>query len=319
MVGLRPEIGTFVSEVDLERRISLIRWVGIAASVLVGDLLTHQPVDYLPFNLSLLAAVLTNLTMYYVVSRYRDLAIPRASYTIAFFDVSLITLGCLFSGGIYSDLRYLYLAAVVVSALRFDVKVTMTISIASAVAYAALAFQTTGGNTITPLLEDMGIFLIFVLVLATAGVSLTALLVTAGHRIAATAARNAELADELKRALKKLHRAQEQIVRAEKEAAVVELAGATAHELYQPMTVVWGFADSLLKDMTEEDPHYQPMQRITKNLARMQDIVERIGKITCYETRDYPGGIKILDIERSGSPETHPPDNQMNANAKDTV
>jgi signal transduction histidine kinase len=317
MADSRPEIGAFVSQVDLERRISLVRWVGIAASTVVGNFLTRQPVSYPLFNLSLLAAVLANLTMYFAVNRYLDRAIPRASYIIAFVDVSLITVGCLFSGGIYSDLRYLYLVAVVVSAFRFDVKVTVTISVASAMAYAALAFQTTGDGTVTSLLADMGIFMTFMLVLATAGVLLTVLLVAAGHRIATTAARNAELVEELKGALEELRRAQEQIIQAEKEAAVVELAGATAHELYQPLTVAWGFAEFLLKDMTEDDSLYRPLERIIKNLASMQDIVERIGKITRYETQDYPGGIQIVDIDRSAAPEPCSPDEPMNE--KDTA
>jgi len=304
----RPEVGAFVSEVALERRIILVRWVGLLASVVVGNFLTRQLVNYLLFNLSVLAVALANLVMSFVVSRYRDSVIPRASYTIAFFDVSFITIGCLFSGGIYSDLRYLYLAAVVVSALRFDVKVTVTISAASALAYAALAFGTAGDGAISPLWGDFWIFLVFVLVLASAGVLLAVLLVAAGHRIATTAVRNAELVNELQKALKELRRAQERIIRAEKEAAVVELAGATAHELYQPMTVAWGYTELLLKDMMENDPHRKPLQRIVANLVRMQDIVDCIGRITHYETQDYPGGIQIVDIARAASPESSSPD-----------
>jgi len=299
----RPEVGAFVSEVDLERRIILVRWVGLLASVVVGNFLTRQPVNHLWFNVSVLAVVLANLAMFFVVNRYRDSVIPRASYTIAFFDVSFITIGCLFSGGIYSDLRYLYLAAVVVSALRFDVKVTVTISGVSALAYAALAFSPAGDNAIGSLWGDLWIFLVFELVLATAGVLLAVLLVAAGHRIATTAARNAELVDELQRTLEELQRAQKRIIRAEKEAVVIELAGATAHELYQPMTVAWGFAELILKEMGKDDPHCNSLQRIVNNLSRMQDIVERIGRITRYETQDYPGGIQIVDIARAASPE----------------
>jgi signal transduction histidine kinase len=311
----RPEIGAFVSEVALERRIILVRWVGLLASVVVGNFLTRQPVNYLLFNLSVLAVALANLAMSFVMSRYRDSVIPRASYIIAFFDVSFITIGCLFSGGVYSDLRYLYLAAVVVSALRFDVKVTVTISAASALAYAALAFGMAGDSAISPLWGDFLVFLVFVGVLASTGVLLAALLVAAGHRIATTAARNAELVDELQKALEELQHAQERIIRAEKEAAVVELAGATAHELYQPMTVAWGYTELLLKDMREDDAHRKPLQRIVVNLARMQDIVDRIGRITHYETQDYPGGIQIVDIARAASPESPSPDERVAGDA----
>ncbi len=300
----KAEVGAFVSEVALERRIILVRWVGLLASVVVGNFLTRQPVNHFIFNLSVLAAALANLGMLFVVNRYRDSVIPRASYAIAFFDVSLITIGCLFSGGIYSDLRYLYLVAVVVSALRFDVRVTVTIAAASALAYATLALQAAGDANISSLSVDFWIFLVFVLVLATGGVLIVALLVAAGHRIATTASRNAELVAELQNALAELQHAQERIIQAEKEAAVVELAGAAAHELYQPMTVAWGFAELVLKEVAEDDPRQIPLRRIVNNLARMKDIVERIGKITRYETQDYPGGIQIIDIARSASTES---------------
>lgn len=310
MAASRPEVGTYVSEVDLEYRIILVRWVSIGASLVIGNFLTRQPINRFSFNLSVSAAALANLLMFFVVRRYRDSAIPRASYTIAFFDVSLITIGCLLSGGIYSDLRYLYLAAVVVSALRFDIKITMTISALSALAYAALAIMAPGSGGASPLVGDAWIFLVFVLVLTIGAALLTAVLVAAGQRIAATAARNEELVNELQETLKELERTQERVIRAEKEATVVELAGATAHELYQPMTVAWGFADLLLKSMSQDSPHSEPLRSIVRNLARMQGIVDRIGKITHYETQDYPGGIQIVDISRSASPGVSPPGEQ---------
>lgn len=299
MAVSRSEIGAFVSEVALEQRIILVRWVGIGAALVVGNFLTRQPVNRLSFNLSVLAAAVANLLMFFVVSRYRDSVIPHASYAIAIFDVSLITIGCLLSGGMHSDLRYLYLAAVVVSALRFDLKVTVTIAAMSAMAYAALIFQTPGGDVANPPVTEAWIFLVFVLVLTITAVLLAALLVAAGHRIATTAARNEELVNKLQRTLEELQRTQERVIRAEKEAAVVELAGATAHELFQPMTVAWGFAELLLKNMPLDKTPLEPLQGIVHNLARMRDIVERIGKITRYETQDYPGGTRIVDLERS--------------------
>jgi hypothetical protein len=70
------------------------------------------------------------------------------------------------------------------------------------------------------------------------------------------------------------------------------------------MTVAWGFAELLVKDMRKDDPHRKPLQRIVANLARMQDIVAHIGRITRYETQDYPGGIQIVDIARAASLES---------------
>ena len=310
MAVSKMEVGAFVSEVALEQRIILVRWVGIGLALIVGNFLTRQPIDLFWFNISVLVAALINLLMFLVVNRYRDSVIPHASYTIAVFDVSLITIGCLLSGGIYSDLRYLYLIAVVVSAMRFDLKITVTIAVMSALAYSALAFQTVGRGAIYPLLGDMWIFLAFISELTLGAVLLAALLVAAGNRIATTATRNQELVNELRTTLLELEQAQERIIRAEKEAAVVELAGATAHELYQPMTVVWGFVEILLKNKDSADS--RPLEHIVKNLSRMRDIVDRIGKITHYETQDYPGGVKIVDISRSAAQEDDLPKDQSN-------
>lgn len=308
MAASRPEIGTFVSEVALEQRIILVRWVGIGAALVVGNFLTFQSINRLSFNLSVLAAALANLLMFFVVSRYRDSVIPHASYAIAIFDVSLITIGCLLSGGIHSDLRYLYFPAVVVSALRFDPRVTVAIATMSVLAYVALALRMPGGSADSLLVADMWIFLVFVLVLTIGAVLLSAVLVTAGHRIAAIAARNEELVGELQKTLDELERTQERVIRAEREAAVVELAGATAHELYQPMTVAWGFAELVLKDLPQDNARRKALQSIVQNLARMRGIVERIGQITHYETQDYPGGIQIVDISRSAPQKAPTPD-----------
>jgi len=303
----RSEIGAFVSEVALEQRIILVRWVGLGAVLIVGNRLTQQPIQHSLFNLSVLGAALANLLMYLVVRRYRESILPHASYAIAVFDVSAITIGCLLSGGIYSDMRYLYLVAVIVSAFRFDVKVTVVIATVSALAYAALGLQASGMGAASYPTAEVWILAIFLLVTTLGAALLAALLVTAGQRIARTAARNEELVQELRRTLEELKSAQQRIIQAEKEAAVVELAGATAHELYQPMTVVWGFVELLLKGATDDSPFAQPLRQIVKNLTRMRDIVDRIGQITHYETQDYPGGIQIIDIARASEPRSAPP------------
>jgi signal transduction histidine kinase len=300
----RSEVGTFVSEVTLEQRIILARWVSIGAVLIVGNFLTRQPIRRGLFNLSVLGAALANLLMFFLVHRYRESILPHASYAIAISDISAITIGCLLSGGVHSDMRYLYLVAIVVSALRFDVTITVSIAAASALAFAAIGLSTTGADGAGYPSTEVWIFTFFLLVITVGAALLAALLVKAGHRIAATAARNEELVSELQETLRELKAAQSRVIQAEKEAAVVELAGATAHELYQPMTVAWGFVELLLKETPEDASQAKPLRFIAKNLSRMRDIVDRIGQITHYETQDYPGGIQIVDIARSSEPKT---------------
>jgi signal transduction histidine kinase len=104
---------------------------------------------------------------------------------------------------------------------------------------------------------------------------------------------------EKERALAELQAAQERLVRAEKEVALMEMARMAAHELNQPLTVIKGYASLLLKSTGEEDPHYADLREISKSVDRMSDIIEKIGKIIRYETKPYVGKEKIIDLEKA--------------------
>jgi signal transduction histidine kinase len=96
-----------------------------------------------------------------------------------------------------------------------------------------------------------------------------------------------------------LSKAQEELREREKQAAVAELAGATAHELNQPLTSIIGYAELLAKRLGAESPLSPAAQVIITQAERMAEIVRKIGKITRYETMSYVGGAKIIDLERS--------------------
>ena len=113
---------------------------------------------------------------------------------------------------------------------------------------------------------------------------------------------------EINRAYEQLQATQAQLIRAEKQAAVVELAGATAHELNQPLTVLQGIATLLTDDVEEGTGLWRDLQVIREATARAAEIVRRLGKITSYETKPYVGSTRIIDLERAAgedTPETH--------------
>ncbi len=116
---------------------------------------------------------------------------------------------------------------------------------------------------------------------------------------AAIAITNARLYEESQRAYEELKAAQEQLVRAEKQEAIIELAGATAHELNQPLTVLLGLSALLRKQVSKDHPFYEDLSTIMKNAQRMSKTVKKIGQITRYETRPYVGNERIVDIDRS--------------------
>ncbi len=78
---------------------------------------------------------------------------------------------------------------------------------------------------------------------------------------------------------------------------MAELAGATAHELNQPLTSLLNYAD-LLSQL--ELPMHERAQRaidtISQEAQRIADIVRRLGQITQYRTRGYVGQARIVDL-----------------------
>jgi PAS domain S-box-containing protein len=99
----------------------------------------------------------------------------------------------------------------------------------------------------------------------------------------------------------RLARAQEELRDREKQAAVAELAGATAHELNQPLTSVMGYAQMISRRLEDDSPLRNAADVIVTQSERMAEIVRKIGKITRYETMSYVGGAKILDLEKAAS------------------
>lgn len=99
----------------------------------------------------------------------------------------------------------------------------------------------------------------------------------------------------------RLQKAQEELREREKQAAVAELAGATAHELNQPLTSIIGYAELLGRRLPNDSPLHGAADVIITQAERMAEIVRKIGKITKYETMSYVGGAKIIDLEKSTS------------------
>jgi PAS domain S-box-containing protein len=97
----------------------------------------------------------------------------------------------------------------------------------------------------------------------------------------------------------RLLNAQEELRNREKQAIVAELAGAAAHELNQPLTSVIGYAELLRRNLQTNKQLYNAATVILGESERMAEIVRKIGKITKYETKNYVGGAKILDLEKA--------------------
>ncbi len=101
----------------------------------------------------------------------------------------------------------------------------------------------------------------------------------------------------------KLSQAQEQLMVTEQQALIAELAGATAHELNQPLTSIMGYAEMARRKLGDAEATARIIDIVISETERMADIVRKIGRITRYETKSYVGGQRIVDLDRSSEPE----------------
>jgi PAS domain S-box-containing protein len=97
----------------------------------------------------------------------------------------------------------------------------------------------------------------------------------------------------------RLATAQEKLAVSEKQAVAIELAGAAAHELNQPLTSVMGYAQVLLRKLGPTDVNLAAVKTILDEADRMAAIVRKLGGLTRYETKSYVGGAQIIDLDRS--------------------
>ena len=131
-------------------------------------------------------------------------------------------------------------------------------------------------------------------------ISLTAAIIYEGGRATATFGIFTDLRERV-RVEQALAQAQEKLATSEKQALVAELAGATAHELNQPLTSVMGYAELLLRKLPDDSPTRRGAEVIHREAERMAEIVRKIGKLTRYETKSYVGEQRILDLDRGSS------------------
>jgi PAS domain S-box-containing protein len=102
--------------------------------------------------------------------------------------------------------------------------------------------------------------------------------------------------DRINRSLaSRLAAATDQLVASEKRAAAVAVAGATAHELNQPLTAAMGLLELALLDAARDGHAPDRIERAHRQLYRMKDIVSRLSGVRSYRTTDYVGE-EILDL-----------------------
>jgi PAS domain S-box-containing protein len=97
------------------------------------------------------------------------------------------------------------------------------------------------------------------------------------------------------------HRKQAEKERLQKEKlqGVLEMAGAACHELNQPLQVIFGYNELLMKDLPEDHSLVENLNIIIEQIEKMGKITRKIMKIAKYETKPYAQGAIIIDIDKS--------------------
>jgi len=81
---------------------------------------------------------------------------------------------------------------------------------------------------------------------------------------------------------------------------VAQLANTTAHEVFQPLTVLMGEANSICR--TSEDDKIKDMAvHILEESRKIRDVVRKMDNLHDYVIKTFPGGHSIIDIEKGSS------------------
>lgn len=94
-------------------------------------------------------------------------------------------------------------------------------------------------------------------------------------------------------------RAEKEQLHREKLQAVLEMAGAICHEMNQPMQIISGLSEFLSMNISEDDQIKGKIETIRKQIDRMAAITQKLMNIKYFETQDYAGISKIVDIKKS--------------------
>jgi signal transduction histidine kinase len=86
-------------------------------------------------------------------------------------------------------------------------------------------------------------------------------------------------------------------VEKQRDLAVIELAGAAAHEINNPLEVVMARLELMRERMDTSNDFYEDVVKLNDVLERIADIVKKMGQVRRYQVRHYCSGVNILDLD----------------------
>ena len=83
---------------------------------------------------------------------------------------------------------------------------------------------------------------------------------------------------------------------------VLETAGAVCHEFNQPLQAISGYTELMAMQLDGHEA-LPFIDKLTAQIERMRDITDKLQGVTRYETTDYSGNTKIIDIRKASENE----------------
>ena len=99
------------------------------------------------------------------------------------------------------------------------------------------------------------------------------------------------------------NRAAQHRIQKEKLEGVLETAGAVCHEFNQPLQAISGYSELMAMKLADHEASAY-IDKITAQIERMRDITDKLQGVTRYETKDYAGDTKIIDIHKASDSKT---------------
>jgi PAS domain S-box-containing protein len=98
------------------------------------------------------------------------------------------------------------------------------------------------------------------------------------------------------------NRAAQHRTQKEKLEGVLETAGAVCHEFNQPLQAISGYTELMAMKLDGHDARPY-IDKLTAQIERMREITDQLQRVTRYETKDYAGYTKIIDLNKASKPQ----------------
>lgn len=96
----------------------------------------------------------------------------------------------------------------------------------------------------------------------------------------------------------RFHRRAEKLAeKSARDETAIQLAGAVAHELNQPLTIIISTSELIGRRNPAKDDLSPYLNQLIDASERMADIVQKLEHVTGYHSKPYVGGLKIVDLD----------------------